>query len=279
MTGIIDVGGGMRGIFGCGVTDFLLDNDIEFKYCLGVSAGSANLASYIAGQRGRNYRFYTKYSKRPEYMSLYNFAKKRSFFDLDYVYSTLSNSDGEDPIDFDRIENTDKRFITVATRGSDCKPHYFTREDFRRDDLSPLKASCAIPGVCTPCRIDNEDYFDGGVADPIPVRKALEDGCDKVLLVLTKPVDFVKRPEYFKPIYSRVLKDYPAIVEGLHNRHNAYNNGVADALQLQKEGKVTIIAPKDGYMVTAFTRLEPELRHLYDEGYKTAQSVLQEFKF
>lgn len=79
MMGIVDVGGGMRGVFGCGVIDFLLDNDITFDYCLGVSAGSANLASYVSRQRGRNYRYYTKYSLRPEYMSAFNFVTKHSF--------------------------------------------------------------------------------------------------------------------------------------------------------------------------------------------------------
>ena len=85
MIGIVDVGGGMRGVFGCGVTDFLLDNDITFDYCLGVSAGSANLASYVSRQRGRNYRYYTKYSLRPEYMSAFKFVTKHSYLDLDNV--------------------------------------------------------------------------------------------------------------------------------------------------------------------------------------------------
>ena len=101
MTGILDVGGGMRGIFGAGVTDCLLDEKVYLPYCIGVSAGSANLISYIAKQRGRNYRFYTRYAMRPEYMSLQNFLKKRSYFDLDYVYGTLSVTGGEDPVDYD----------------------------------------------------------------------------------------------------------------------------------------------------------------------------------
>ena len=108
MIGIVDVGGGMRGVFGCGVTDFLLDNDITFDYCLGVSAGSANLASYVSRQRGRNYRYYTKYSLRSEYMSAFNFVTKHSFFDLDYVYSVLSDSDGEDPLDYKTLSQSNQ---------------------------------------------------------------------------------------------------------------------------------------------------------------------------
>lgn len=275
MTGIVDVGGGMRGVFGCGVTDFLLDNDITLDYCLGVSAGSANLASYVSRQRGRNYRYYTKYSLRPEYMSAFNFVTKHSFFDLDYVYSVLSDSDGEDPLDYKTLSQSNQIYKAVATNGETGEPHYFTKDDFRQDFYEPLKASSAIPGVCKPVSIDGTDYFDGGVSDPIPVEKALADGCDHVFLILTKPIDFVKKPEMFKSAYTKVLKNYPAVIKKLNIRHETYNNGIKKALELSKEGKVTIIAPDDGYSVTAFTRNLRELNHLYNEGYIKAGGILK----
>lgn len=275
MLGIVDVGGGMRGVFGCGVTDFLLDNDITFDYCLGVSAGSANLASYVSRQRGRNYRYYTKYSLRPEYMSAFNFVTKHSFFDLDYVYSVLSDSDGEDPLDYKALSQSNQIYKAVATNGETGEPHYFTKDDFRQDFYEPLKASSAIPGVCKPVSIDGTDYFDGGVSDPIPVEKALADGCDHVFLILTKPIDFVKKPEMFKSAYTKVLKNYPAVIKKLNIRHETYNNEIKKALELSKEGKVTIIAPDDGYSVTAFTRNLRELNHLYNEGYIKAGKILK----
>lgn len=275
MIGIVDVGGGMRGVFGCGVTDFLLDNDITFDYCLGVSAGSANLASYVSRQRGRNYRYYTKYSLRPEYMSAFNFVTKHSFFDLDYVYSVLSDSDGEDPLDYKTLSQSNQIYKAVATNGETGEPHYFTKDDFRQDFYEPLKASSAIPGVCKPVSIDGTDYFDGGVSDPIPVEKALADGCDHVFLILTKPIDFVKKPEMFKSAYTKVLKNYPAVIKKLNIRHETYNNEIKKALELSKEGKVTIIAPDDGYSVTAFTRNIRELNHLYNEGYIKAGEILK----
>lgn len=275
MMGIVDVGGGMRGVFGCGVTDFLLDNDITFDYCLGVSAGSANLASYVSRQRGRNYRYYTKYSLRPEYMSAFNFVTKHSFFDLDYVYSVLSDSDGEDPLDYKTLSQSNQIYKAVATNGETGEPHYFTKDDFRQDFYEPLKASSAIPGVCKPVSIDGTDYFDGGVSDPIPVEKALADGCDHVFLILTKPIDFVKKPEMFKSAYTKVLKKYPAVIKKLNIRHETYNNEIKKALELSKEGKVTIIAPDGGYSVTAFTRNIRELNHLYNEGYIKAGEILK----
>lgn len=278
MTGILDVGGGMRGIFGAGVTDCLLDEKVYLPYCIGVSAGSANLISYIAKQRGRNYRFYTRYAMRPEYMSLQNFLKKRSYFDLDYVYGTLSVTGGEDPVDYDAFFNAGQTLITVATRADNGKPQYFTNADFHTDDLSPLKGSCAIPGVCKPYKVGDSLYFDGGVADPVPVEKALADGCDRLLVVLTKPLDFVKKPEHFRTAYTRALRAYPNIVKELKMRADVYNRGVEKARALASEGRVVILAPAGGYYVTAFTKNEKKLERLYREGYEAAQNALSKLK-
>ena len=114
--GVIDVGGGFRGIYACGVLDYCLDENIWFDLGIGVSAGSANIASFIAGQRGRNYLFYTKYGIRKQYASLGNFIWKRSFIDMDYVYGILSNHDGENPLDYTALRENPMEFLVVAAK-------------------------------------------------------------------------------------------------------------------------------------------------------------------
>ena len=127
-TGIIDVGGGMRDAYGAGIYDWCLDNDVSFDYCIGVSAGSANLSTFLAGQRGRNIKFYTDYDLREECMSMKNYVRTRNFVDLEYVYGTLSNSDGECPLDFDAVMKNPAEFKIVATESISGKPHYFDKE-------------------------------------------------------------------------------------------------------------------------------------------------------
>ena len=145
MVGIIDVGGGMRGIYTAGVYDYLMDHHIQVDYCLGVSAGSANMVSYLAGQRGRNRRFYTNYANRREYMSLHNFVTTGSYLDVDYIYSTLSDSHGEDPIDYAAFAANPTPYVVVATDAESGLPRYFTRADVHPDDFDVVKASCSLP--------------------------------------------------------------------------------------------------------------------------------------
>ena len=115
MTGVIDVGGGTRGIYGAGVFDWCMDNGIKFDYCIGVSAGSANCVSYLAGQKGRNFAFYNEYAFRPEYMGWDNLRKTGSYINLDYIYTTLSAEGGENPVDYDAMKANPAGLEIVAT--------------------------------------------------------------------------------------------------------------------------------------------------------------------
>ena len=125
--GIIDAGGGTRGIFGAGVLDRLMEMDIMADYYVGVSAGSANGASYIAGQKGRNYVFFNDYAFRKEYMSKENLLRTGSFIDMDYIYDTLSNEDGEYPLDYDAMMANPCGFEIVATNAMRRKPWIWPR--------------------------------------------------------------------------------------------------------------------------------------------------------
>ncbi len=190
--GVVDVGGGYRGIYAAGVLDYCLDNKIFFDLGIGVSAGSANLASYIAGQARRNYQFYTEYGMRKEYAGLRNFLFKKSFVDLDYIYSTLSNSDGENPMDYAAFCRNPMEFLVVAAEAETGKAKYFDKHDIAKDDYNVLKASSAIPFVCHPYAVKDSLYFDGALGDPIPIKKAFEMGCDQVVLILTLPENTVR---------------------------------------------------------------------------------------
>ena len=185
--GIVDVGGGLRGIYATGVLDYCLDQGIHFDVGFGVSAGSANLSSYIAGQKGRNYQFYTEYAFRKQYMSLENFIRKKSYVDLDYIYGTLSKTNGENPLDYSALCDNPMEFYVVVTDAKTGMPEYFDKTDMHQDDYNILKASCSIPFVCKPYIIHDKPYFDGALADPVPIEKAFQLGCDRVVLILTKP--------------------------------------------------------------------------------------------
>lgn len=168
--GVIDVGGGLRSAYSTGVLDYCLDNGIHFDYGLGVSAGAANITSYLAGQRGRALRFYTKYCSRPEYMGLGNFLRTGSYLGFDYIYGTLMNEGGEDPLDYDALKAGGVPYRITVTDALSGMPKYLGPESMSRNHYDALKATACLPVLDKPYPLDGRPYFDGTISDPIPFR-------------------------------------------------------------------------------------------------------------
>lgn len=266
-TAIIDVGGGMRGVYAAGVLEYCLDNDINFDIAFGISAGGGNLVCFLGKQKMRNYTFYTEYAFRPQYMSIKNLIFKKSYIDLDYVYTTLGKSDGENPFDYDTFVNNPTELFIVATEALTGKPKYFTKSDFSLDKYDVLKASSCIPFICKPQFINGVPYYDGALSDSIPIEKAFELGCDKVVLILTKPQDTVRIPNTDIKLAKLIKNRYPIAAQALCNRADHYNKYIVKAKKYASEGKLLIVAPDDTCGVSTLSRNKNNFIRLYNKGY------------
>lgn len=273
-TGIVDVGGGMRGIYAAGVFDFCMDAGIHFDAGVGVSAGSANLASFAAGQARRNRRFFERYSQRKEYMSWGNWLHRGSYLDLDYIYGTLSAAGGEDPLDCAAMQESPMELLMVATEAWSGKPRYFPKEAMHPDDYRVLKASSAIPFVCRPQWIEGRPYFDGALGDTVPIEKAFELGCGKVVLLLTLPVDTVRTAKKDRLLAAGIRKEYPLAAKRLERRAEQYNAGVAAAKRYAERGELLIIAPDDTCGVTTLKHDPACMVRLYEKGYHDGEKIV-----
>jgi len=251
-----------------------MEQGIRFDLGIGVSAGSANLASYAAGQKGRNYLFYTEYAFRKQYMSLGNFITKKSYLDMDYIYGTLSNSGGENPLDYPAFRDDPMEFYVVAADALTGEPKYFSKKDITQDDYSVMKASSAIPFVCKPYAVQGRLYYDGALGDPVPVEKAFQLGCDRVVIILTKPEHELRNSRKDEKLAAGIRKRYPAAAEKLCKRAQRYNEGVKLAQAYAGQGKVLIIAPDDTCGVDTLKKDKESLRRLYKKGYKDGKKII-----
>ena len=277
-TGIIDVGGGLRGIYGAGVLDRCMEEGVRFDCCIGVSAGSANMSSYVAGQHGRNKPFYQDYSFRKEYMSVGNLVRKHSYLDLEYVYGALSNRGGENPLDYPAVVRSPAELVIVATEARTGKPRYFTKADLRQDDYRPLMASCCIPVVDQPYFMDGVPYYNGGLADPVPLEKAFALGCDRVAVILTKPVAPEQTGARDKKLAKLLRHRYPAAAKGLALRAERYNQTVRRALKLEQQGTVCIVAPDSTEGMATLTKDKQALEAMYQKGWQDAGKLIEWYK-
>ncbi|MCR5640914.1 MAG: patatin family protein [Lachnospiraceae bacterium] len=265
--GLVIEGGGMKCAYSAGILDHFLDAGISFPYVAGVSAGSANAVSFLAGQRDRNRRFYVEYSADPRYASVSNMMKTGEYFGLHYIYGELSNEDGLDPVDYDALMANPAEFCIVATNARTGRPKYFSKEDLERNHFEPIMASSALPVMCKPIEIHGKMYFDGGVRDSLCVEKALEDGCTKLVYLMSKPKGYRMEPQSMRGLYTASLVGkYPLTVYNINHRHERYNRQMEQVLRLEREGKAMIFYVPSHFQIRT-TTVDPELmQQLYDAG-------------
>lgn len=272
--GVVDVGGGLRGSFGAGVLDYCMEQGIRFDFGIGVSAGAANISSYMANQKGRNFVFYTEYFQREQYMGVKNLMHTGSYIGLDYIYSSLSDHEGDYPLDWKTIRNDPRDIMIVATDANTGLPHYFHKYDMRQDSYDPIKASCCVPVINRPYKVDGIPYYDGGLSDPVPYEKAFAAGCDKVVVILTRPEDYRRIPKNDKIIADLLHPHYPNASQAMRNRSVVYNQQVDACEYLQVQGKVCIVAPDNIGNMKTLTKDKDSIEALYYKGYEEAKSIL-----
>ena len=273
MTGIVDVGGGMRGIYSAGIFDYCLKKNISFDLLIGISAGSANMISFLSKQFGRSYEFYCNYAFREEYMGFEQLIKTGSFINFSYIYDVLSKKDGESPFDYKTFAEDKSEFIVIATDANTGMPKYFTKDDIKEDCYDVLKASCCIPGINKPIEVDGIPYFDGALSDTVPIKKAFSEGCDKVILVLTKPVDTIRKNSKDVLLSKMIEKDYPEAARKFADRADRYNLYIKLAKKWQDEGKLLILAPDSAEGLDTLKRDREALDLLYKKGLADAEKI------
>lgn len=272
--GLIDVGGGMRDIFGAGVYDYCVENGIKFDYAVGISAGAMNLTSFLAGEKGVLYRCYTEYAFDKKYMSFANFVKNHAYVNVEWMMHTARDTKGEIPLDFDRMLHCGTEFEIVATDAYTGSPIYLNAEDMQPQNCWCVIASATLPVVSRPFMYDDRMYYDGGLSDPIPLQRCFEvKNCDKVVLILTRPMDYRRKSKKDRCMASLIRHRYPGGAEVLRTRAARYNQGLDLAKELAAGGNVLILAPDDIGGMSAVTRDPDMLKQLYEKGKKEAERI------
>lgn len=274
MPSLILEGGTLRPIFSAGVMDTLLDNNITFPYCIGVSAGITNGISYISQQRGRNLEVVTKYRNDKRYLGYRNFLKCKSLFGLDFVFDEIPNK--LIPFDMDTYKKYPGKVLVGVTNAKTGKTEYLDGKNLD-DKATMLRATCALPIFFPVIKLNGNEYYDGGICDPIPIKKAIEDGNDKHLIILTQPKGYKKELSKKNVLVAKLLNNkYPNLKDALLNRHDSYNETVRFCEELEKQGKALILRPE--FSLESFEKDVDKLKANYNHGYDLATKRINDIK-
>ena len=276
-TGIVFEGGAYRTLFSCGVMDAFIEKDIYPDYVIGTSAGAAYSTSYLSKQKGRMLDVILKYGHDKRYFGINNMvdAKNRCIYNLKFSYETIPNE--LIPFDYDAFKAWGGEFYAVCTNVETGKAEYFP---YTGDDRTNtvLKATCALPMLFPYIYIDGVPYLDGGLSDSIPFEKALADGCDRLVVVLTREQGYKKTTSASTKIMARSYVKYPELSKDLLKRAGRYNRCIRRLEKMEKEGKLIVIRPTS---TKGFSRLEHDqqkILNLYADGYNKGLEISDKVK-
>ena len=275
--GMVLEGGALRTIFSTGVLDAMLEKDLMADYVVGVSAGIAYGVSYISRQPRRNLEILTRFANDRRYMGLGNLLDRhnRSYFGLEFSYETIPNE--LVPFDYDTFAAFPGKVEAGVTNLETGKAEYL--EVPRRDDnFLLLQATCAMPLMFPIYRLGGKPYLDGGAAETVPYPRAFEMGCDRAIVILTKPRGFVRKQEKLLPVIERRYREYPKFCQTRRERAERDNRAREELFRLEKEGKVLVLAPEDLRGVSRIERDVEKLRLLWADGYQQGMERMEEIR-
>lgn len=269
-TGLVLEGGGLRGVFTAGVCDLFLEKGIHFDNCIGVSAGSCHACSYLSGQHGRAYSVTVDYLDNKEFISMRNLIRTGNLFGSKMLYHEIPEK--LYPIDNETFKKCGTAFYATVTNCITGQAEYKKVNDLL-DDVEYVQASSSLPLVSKAVYFDGTPYLDGGIADSIPIKKSIEMGCTKNVVVLTQPDGFIKAQTRALPLIERAYKKYPEMVKSIAQRHIVYNETLRYIHELEKSGDIFVIRPEFPLNIKTAEKNKDKLKAAYEHGYEVAKKL------
>ena len=268
----------MRAAYTAGVLDAFIDAGVDLSYVIGVSAGANAGSDYVAGQRERNHKVFVDLVADPRYAGMANMLRERSWFGMRFLFEILP--DELAPFHYEEFRRSPRTLVAGLTDCATGESTYFSQHEYdgRWFVRTVLRASSSLPILSPPVEVEGRRYADGGVSDPIPLAKAIADGCSRNVVVLTQNTGYRKEAQRLGVAGSLVLARYPGLRRALRARHERYNACLDRLAELEKAGLVFVLRPVARLSVGRMERDVTKLDSLYRQGYEETRTRMAALK-
>ncbi|MBE7703418.1 MAG: patatin family protein [Cyanobacteria bacterium SIG28] len=272
-TAFVLEGGAMRGLYTAGVLDVFMRNNITTNAIYGVSAGALFGINFKSKQIGRAIRYNIKYAHEKNYMGLYSLLTTGNIMNKEFCFNKLVNE--LDKFDFETFNNSPIDFFAVVTNVETGLAEYIKIVDAKYG-LEALRASGSMPFVSKCVDFEGAKYLDGAISDPIPLQKALDEGYEKIVVVLTRPESYRKNKNYMP--YSLIYGKYPKFVKTAINQFERYNQTLDLIKKYENDGKIVVLRPSRSLKIARVEKDLKKIDAIYQLGVNDCISNLDKIK-
>lgn len=273
--GLVLQGGGMRGSYTAGALDCLLDNDLHVPYVVGVSAGACNALSYVTHSRGLGKELCLRFLTNKRYISYYNMLRKGSVIDFDNIFSEIPKLISEMGIYDCPTLNKDKNMVVAATDCETGEAVYVSTKD-NLDIYTAIRASASVPFISKKVRLKGLELLDGGIADPIPIQRAIDDGNKKNIVILTNHDSYMQQPFKYPYLAGKIYSKNKRLVDLIVNNHEIYHDSLDYINALENDGDAIVIKPSIDMNIRVLESNRNKIIDYYDLGYNDTISKIKE---
>ncbi|MCI8603394.1 MAG: patatin family protein [Ruminiclostridium sp.] len=264
-------GGSLRGLYTSGVLDYFIEKNIEFSCVIGVSAGSLTGANYISKQKYRSAKINILHSNSNKYFGIYQLLTKGNAFNFDYLFNSPINNIY--PYDINATLTSKQRFLICATDCIAGSPVYFEDKSNYEMMTNYLRASSSIPLLAKMININGTAYLDGGICEPIGIRKALQEKYKKIVVILTRDINYKKsKNSFIQSVIKVKYKKYPNLLDSLEKMNSTYNDLKETVDILEKKGDIFVIRPQKEVCIRRMEKRTRKLVELYFQGLEDAET-------
>ncbi|MDO4501264.1 MAG: patatin family protein [Erysipelotrichaceae bacterium] len=267
-------GGGMRGAYTAGCLSWLLDNNIEFNCGYGISTGAVYLTAFIKKDKEFLKKTSTDIICDKTVLGLSPCLREGRLVGYDYLFKHhLKETCNFDIGDIKKETDAKAKYGVYSLNAG--KTEYIELKDMNMD---LLKAACTLPIIGKRVKVDGKVYLDGGITKMIPIEEAIDDGCDKHLIITTKPLHYVRKPakgivvwlmKKFYPECQNISKDYKV-------RHLNYQKQIDIINQLKDEGKAIYRYPSKEIPVSRLRGNKKDLTELFELGRSDMEAIKED---
>ena len=270
-------GGGFRGCYTAGALTWLYEHGYMFDYTVSISATAIYSLYYAAEMPQQMYDISVKAVTDPHMIGIAAIFTEGALVGYNYMADHYVRPTYMEALQ--KVRNSDREIEIGMFNMTQQKLQY--KNKFELDDNADiLKASCTLPISGRMTTVDGQQYLDGGIDTMVSTARAKEKGYDKMLVIVTKDKNYVRKPNGFflSALLKTIYHKFPKMLEILDHRTEAYYSQMDSVYQLEKEGKGILIRPSRDCGVKRFSGNEEQLKEMFQLGWQDMEDRKDELK-
>jgi predicted patatin/cPLA2 family phospholipase len=279
--GLVLEGGGLRGAYTAGVCAWFIRYGISFDVHVGISSGALFAIAKALEDESILHGAAVEHSVQKRNVGLLPMLLEGRPVGYNYLFDTVLPKKLK--LNATRIRGI-QSLVEYGVYDLKAQETFWLNQSQIDEDMLLLKAACTLPIAGRDVRYQGRLYMDGGVNTMIPIERCQTHNVDKMIIVITKPANFIRKDnsKLTQTMLDLMYRKYPKLLKEFRLRKDVYNREMALAKEMNANGQAILIQPSQDFGAKRFKATHDQVQGMYNLGLedceKQKESILAYLK-